>query len=249
MQCRMSPAKHNTGSVKLYPDPTKVEKVIHLCAQNEYRHNFALNSVEPGHEDITLPGAHSDIGGGYLREDTEQRWLTRPRRTSGRASTVVENTHAWQRAEQDLAEWKQAHPWLADHPGIRLTSWRRRDSGPRSNHGYRIYVVAEFERTVRGELSLVYLRIMHKLAKQFGVPFEDVTPDLSELRLPTRLGSIYEKLDTQAQGGEAALTDEEWSLLHREYIHLSSHWAPIGISAAMKPAEGYSRIIHPHAPD
>ncbi|MBA3981327.1 MAG: type IV secretion protein Rhs, partial [Alcanivorax sp.] len=115
--------------------------------------------------------------------------------------------------------------------------------------GYRIYVVAEFERTVRGELSLVYLRIMHKLAKQFGVPFEDVTPDLSELRLPTRLGSIYEKLDTQAQGGEAALTDEEWSLLHREYIHLSSHWAPIGISAAMKPAEGYSRIIHPHAPD
>jgi hypothetical protein len=46
------------------------EKVVHLTAGNEYRKNFALTTIASsiaagvGYE-LQLPGAHSDIGGGY----------------------------------------------------------------------------------------------------------------------------------------------------------------------------------------
>lgn len=46
------------------------EKVIHLTAGNEYRSNFSLTTIDSdinagvGYE-LQLPGAHSDIGGGY----------------------------------------------------------------------------------------------------------------------------------------------------------------------------------------
>ncbi|MFD2883319.1 hypothetical protein ACFS4T_12700 [Pseudomonas lini] len=46
-------------------------------ARDEYRANFALNSVSPDHLEISLPGVHSDIGGGY-REDIEECVLLSP---------------------------------------------------------------------------------------------------------------------------------------------------------------------------
>jgi hypothetical protein len=46
-------------------------KVFHLCARDEYRKNFALTTIDSakgtcnGYE-LTIPGAHSDVGGGYI---------------------------------------------------------------------------------------------------------------------------------------------------------------------------------------
>ena len=46
-------------------------KVFHLCAADEYRKNFALTNIDSakgtcrGYE-LTIPGAHSDVGGGYI---------------------------------------------------------------------------------------------------------------------------------------------------------------------------------------
>ncbi len=48
-------------------------KVVHLVANNEYRANFPLQSLRtgpnapsPGNvEEIAVPGAHADVGGGY----------------------------------------------------------------------------------------------------------------------------------------------------------------------------------------
>ena len=53
-----------------------VEKVVHLTAGDEYRSNFSLtditSSMGSGYE-LTLPGAHSDIGGGYAAVEEESR--------------------------------------------------------------------------------------------------------------------------------------------------------------------------------
>lgn len=54
------------------------EKVVHLTAADEYRENFALTNINSsilagvGYE-VQLPGAHSDIGGGYEETKTIER--------------------------------------------------------------------------------------------------------------------------------------------------------------------------------
>ncbi len=61
-------------------DPA-IKKVVHLVAGNEYRENFASTSIASaiaagvGYE-VKLPGAHSDIGGGYGEMENEDRLET-----------------------------------------------------------------------------------------------------------------------------------------------------------------------------
>ena len=50
------------------------QKVVQLVAGDEYRKNFALtriNTANKTREEIILPGAHSDIGGGYCESEKE----------------------------------------------------------------------------------------------------------------------------------------------------------------------------------
>lgn len=61
---------------KLFPT---VEKVIHLVAADEYRENFALTDISSAlgkGREIILPGAHSDIGGGYKHQEEENIYMS-----------------------------------------------------------------------------------------------------------------------------------------------------------------------------
>lgn len=57
---------------------SNAKRVVHLVAANEYRVNFASTNISSsiaagiGYE-FTLPGAHSDIGGGYKEVEVEVR--------------------------------------------------------------------------------------------------------------------------------------------------------------------------------
>lgn len=53
-----------------------VDKVFQICAGDEYRRNFALtdiSSVGDKGDHIIIPGAHSDIGGGYAHNKKEKK--------------------------------------------------------------------------------------------------------------------------------------------------------------------------------
>jgi hypothetical protein len=57
------------------PDP-QVSRVVHLAAADEYRLNFSLTTIASALRqgkgfELRLPGAHSDIGGGYAQVLTE----------------------------------------------------------------------------------------------------------------------------------------------------------------------------------
>nr|WP_294786412.1 DUF2235 domain-containing protein [uncultured Flavobacterium sp.] len=60
-----------------------VNKVIHLTAENEYRKNFSLTTIASsiaagvGFE-FQMPGAHSDIGGGYEEYEHLEERIIRP---------------------------------------------------------------------------------------------------------------------------------------------------------------------------
>jgi len=57
-----------------------IKKVIHITASDEYRENFSLTNIKSsinagiGYE-LSLPGVHSDIGGGYAEIEKEVRKL------------------------------------------------------------------------------------------------------------------------------------------------------------------------------
>ncbi|KAF2342739.1 phospholipase effector Tle1 domain-containing protein [Flavobacterium tistrianum] len=60
-----------------------VKKVIHLTAENEYRENFSLTTIASsiaagvGFE-LQIPGAHSDVGGGYEEYKHVEKRVIRP---------------------------------------------------------------------------------------------------------------------------------------------------------------------------
>lgn len=71
--------KNDVENLKL-DSVSKAKKVFHLTAGDEYRDNFKLTTIKSaikkgvGYE-LEIPGAHSDIGGGYQEEEKERRLL------------------------------------------------------------------------------------------------------------------------------------------------------------------------------
>ena len=88
------------------------------------------------------------------------------------------------------------------------------------------YVLAApyLERRVYGDVSRVYLRVMHTLAVEAGVPLDFIDEQDSKLSLPAELVPISGKLLAWARNGSGALDMEEERLLRQRYIHLSANW-------------------------
>ncbi|HWV10864.1 MAG TPA: DUF2235 domain-containing protein, partial [Pseudomonas sp.] len=159
--------------VKLHLSPRYFSQVVHLVARDEQRANFALNTVNPDHTEITLPGAHSDIGGGY-RAESEERVLVSPMQAlTVRRGTDITTTSIYRDAAQAKARL-EAEGWPAEvlkivtPPPTLLPADPQDRLGPRQQ---RVYAGLQLQRRVRGELSRVYLRVMYELARQGGVRF------------------------------------------------------------------------------
>ncbi|TWC37700.1 putative Zn-binding protein involved in type VI secretion [Pseudomonas sp. SJZ079] len=232
----LSPANNHNPGVNLYLPPGCARKVLQLVARDEQRWNFALNSVAPAHQEISLPGVHSDIGGGYRPLMLERCLLSRPRRSI--VHTGVANDHTVAARET----WRDYHAWEARGlPGqglMRPRIWRKALPYDRRSGGERedaVYATLPIERRVRGELSLVYLRVMRELAVQHNVPLLSI-PDTPQFAIPADLGAIADKLLAYALGSSPHLTADDERLLWARYIHLSAHWTPSNGLLLNKPA-------------
>jgi len=250
----------NPGLELKLPDGC-ANKIVHLVARDEYRENFALNSL--GDIDLVLPGAHSDLGGGYLPKAKEKLLLSNPL-----TSTISRDKDATRSAAYAAAE-KETYAWYAkgvieeDTAGshLHVALWERAVTQPTEKGGYRqdpqkrVYAAASIERPVHGELSLVYLRIMRELAVRANVPFK-IIPETPTLKLPDELIPIHKKLQSYALGESSVegLTIKERELLRSRYIHLSAHWnASKGLNSSdmsivfiNRPARNNQRVVHPH---
>lgn len=60
----------DNGDVRLSLSKVPAKKKVHLVANHEYRANFRLND-ESTADNVSIPGAHSDIGGGYSENTNE----------------------------------------------------------------------------------------------------------------------------------------------------------------------------------
>lgn len=201
--------------------PGMARRIVHLVAADEQRYNFALSSARA--YDLSVPGSHSDIGGGYPPRMDEILVLTRPDDSSIAAHRPIESAASYQRAQALLAEGPTTLPDWGFEQRVRF--WEKPVQGQRRGDRIEevlVHAAVEGRREVRNELSVLYLQVMHRLAVSAGVPLQawpqfDYPPELLPI---TRKMLAYACGDSSAPGLDAA----EQALLYRRYIHHSHHW-------------------------
>lgn len=249
-----SPHNAKNPGLDLLLAPGMARKVVHLVAGNEYRHNFPLTQAG---QDIVLPGCHSDLGGGYLPLTQEKLLLSKPDSSIEPAELPHERSAAFRRTRERFAA--ESPYWLTyvAAEGLDVATWasppsqRTRDTPSQR----RVYSAISSVRAVRGELALVYLRIMREFAVRANVAFGSI-PATQAMSLPAELQPIAAKLQAYALGEAPDFLDaEETSMLRRRYIHLSAHWnaargkhnSVLDVVFINRPANGMKRVEHPNA--
>ncbi|SDS47845.1 Zn-binding Pro-Ala-Ala-Arg (PAAR) domain-containing protein, incolved in TypeVI secretion [Halopseudomonas sabulinigri] len=223
-------------NLKLAPDCAK--KVVHLTAADEHRHNFSLNKVNPGeyryHEELILPGVHSNLGGGYPAVVRERVILGKPRlvrgdyyASTGMQGVQVESSRAWRLREAEEAAFR-----AKGLPGsgrlikqdVRLRPLARSNAGPQG--GDDVLLLLRMDRFVRGDLSKVALHVMYAKATAHNTPFKRL-PETPAFVVPDALKPIADKVMLAASSSESVgLSDNEKQFLHGHYIHASANWNP-----------------------
>ncbi|NBA93980.1 PAAR domain-containing protein [Pseudomonas sp. R5(2019)] len=206
--------------VKLHLPRNLFPNVVHLVARDEVRMNFALNRVGPEHPEIVMPGVHSDLGGGYYPSAEERVLISPMLAQSVPDATPVEHTSIYKHSRRVYDEYR-AMGWPDEMLEIVTPVSKALPMDPQDRLGIRhkqVFVALELRRQVRGELSRVYLRVMHALAKQKGVRFKDIS-DQPDLSIPQELQPLCERLVR----GEYRMTPQEAQLLKLRYIHTSAH--------------------------
>lgn len=232
----MDPHSADTGDVNLALRPGVAQKVFHITAQNECRYNFALNSVSPAWPELSLPGAHSDIGGGYLPQTREDLFLSRPLVETLLADTPNERSRVYRQAAAQLPELERS---AAIAPIVRtntVTTQTWEDGFvPADRYGQMqkrsFAALALRHRIVKHDWSMVTLRVMLDAAKEAGLLFDDVD-DINELNIPGDLVSLCERAreigkSARFRTSTVGFSHEEADKIAKSYIHCSANWNAI----------------------
>ncbi|WP_236235552.1 T6SS phospholipase effector Tle1-like catalytic domain-containing protein [Pseudomonas faucium] len=220
-----TPTNGDYGDLTLGLAPDVADEVVQLVADNEYRYNYPLVATD---NDIRLPGAHADLGGGYLAVTEEKVLLSRAHSSDVANDTDPLTTAAYVEVAALAAAYTDV-PELV--PQVKV--WES-EGGPLSS-GKEVRAALYRERRVQGQLARVYLGIMHALALRAGVPLDELPAPPPWWQIPTDLQVIGAKLRDYALGqtGETGLTQEEHHLLQRKYVHTSANWeAVLGLGNA-----------------
>ncbi|AZD60364.1 Secreted protein Hcp [Pseudomonas chlororaphis subsp. aurantiaca] len=241
--------------IKLHLDRRYFRSVVQLVARDEYRANFALSRVKPDHVEITLPGAHSDIGGGYLDEMQECVLVSPMQALEVPITTDVTQTSIYRDAVQAKSRWL-AKGWPTQWLEIVTPEPMVLPQDSQDRLGLRqkrVYAGLQLKRPMSNKLAKVYLRVMYELAKESGVQFEDI-PETTEYAVPLELQALCDRF----VAGDYSTTPAEETILKLRYIHLSAHWNhPLGkqnggslkVVYINAPTVDAVRVQHPHVPD
>jgi len=241
----------DTGRVNVNVKPEHVERAVQFAARDERRHNFSLNSLRnesgnlPEHfSEWVLPGAHSDIGGGYPDRFHERVEVRPPLVAKGKDRRNPEASFEFSRMLQERALIK-SEGWIGPlNPLATLETEQERQRGlPGGDVTLRLWL----DREVRGEYSRIPLYLMHKLAVDAGVPFDVIDPEDSSLSLPGELITVARNLAAHVwHGSELLMTPESRALLKQRYIHHSDHYLRLGPLYPFQPAKYGRRVVHPN---
>lgn len=182
----------------------QIKKVFHIVANSEWRENFPITAVSDAkyYKEIFMPGAHSDIGGGYANTIVEKNIL-HFMDVSVKATDDVkqkmkifrEKLEQWyldhqyckNDASQKEIEWIETHHVLITLKHSTSFLYEMKDKSFMGNeteiiNGDSTYtlIAKHYElhstRTISNKLSLVSMNVMKHMAQSYGgVPFLDLS--------------------------------------------------------------------------
>ncbi|MBS8240585.1 DUF2235 domain-containing protein [Marinobacter lipolyticus] len=270
----VAPGNERTYPVNLFLDPLAVGKAVHLTASHEKRANFSLNSLRDmdgnlpeNFQEIALPGAHSDIGGGYPASQVEDVLLTPVLGIRGSQARWPNQTMEWDNVEALRSEVAQAG-WIGDlslslpsgqDPSLEIEVKRLEHPLPDGQ----VLLSLRMKRLVLGDYSKVSLGLMHGLAQEAGVPLSEISESMSDSSLPDELKGVLEECNRRIAEGEDTIVLEQrrLDLLLQRYIHHSDHYNlmkslikdmhvnyefPFQTMHPFRPTFHRNRIVHPN---
>jgi len=246
----LNPHTANTGEINIMLRPGVAEKVFHITAQNECRFNFALNSVQPAWPELALPGAHSDIGGGYLPVVRENIFLTRPEGETVPLNTPPQKSRAYRHAVAQLSvlEASAVVAPLIRTNDISADVWEDERMPAHHIEGMQKRAFAALtmkQRLVKNDWSKVVLRVMLDAAQEAGVVFNPIKTSDKDLSIATALIPLFSKAIESGKairkGGKGILfSSSEIDLLAKEFVHCSANWNSIILDSHRKIYGGMS---------
>ncbi len=224
-------------------EESKLGRLVHLIAEDEYRKNFAMTRIKEDSADnflgnekmkeIALPGAHADVGGGYMDKEDSPRYIA-------------------DSDEERLKEWNKKYAWLSNEESINVIKAedikeikRNKTAGfYRVNHWIEKDNLYMYRPNISNKYEHVCMKLMHDEALNSEdpsekVPFEAVLQKyaIDKIEDPL-LDEVYGKL----KKNEFEMHGELHQRLRQSYLHHSSDLdgiAPVDVN--MPSMEGYPK--------
>lgn len=233
----LSPGNSRVNPVQLALDPVKVGRAFHLVAMHEKRSNFSLNSLryEDGSlpenfSEIEIPGAHSDVGGGYADEMVEDVLLHPTLVLRDSSVKWPSQTIEWDTLDSLRHHIKQ-EGWIGEfslplpdgaEPSLRVEQRRVPHPVPDGQ----VELSLRMRRHVEAGYSKVSLRLMYDAAVNAGVPMFDLEQSDTDIQIPDDLESVYMKINDSITAGVESVTLEPPlnELVLQKYTHHSDHY-------------------------
>jgi hypothetical protein len=178
----------------------QIKKVFHIMANSEWRENFPVTAVSDAKyfKEIWMPGAHSDIGGGYADTTVEKTILHFMDVPVGAADNIkqkmkifrekleqwyLDNQYCRNETNQKEIEWVEKHDVLVTVKHSTSFSYKTVDSSFMGNQTeiidgdftYKLisrHYELQSTRVLSNKLSLVAMKVMQHMAQNYGnVPF------------------------------------------------------------------------------
>jgi len=242
----------DNGPVNVHLKTAQAERIFHLTAGNEYRENFRLNKNVPGGgETRELPGAHSDVGGGY-RDNGDKVDLAgwrHVRHNYTRSSAESDRSALLRQGpDHDLSAIWIEEGWMYPNEtegGVMFEASSivlqpgmsgMMGGGMPDQYIFRYKTVLS-RPWVRIGLSRIALKIMYDAAVSSGVPLLSAQTG-GEWEIPADLQPYARKLF-----GGGTLEDTEKSYILRNFGHVSA-----SDSIGMAPEDDHIRVEYDNQP-
>ena len=205
-----------------------VEEIVHFVAADEYRENFSLTTIDSASNgmQVVLPGAHSDVGGGYNEHEKEKIILEGSWTDSKREY----------RGYMSLEELKR-EGWLPPTWNVPVPTFMP-DGSVRNYKDTMRHVFNDYARIPLYAMWFLSIKKSKLLYKANAMNKEYSLRDKKLIQVRTLImgkinnnNNMYEiKWDSKGPKNKGRLyfvgTGEEKKLIHSiraEYIHLSAH--------------------------
>jgi len=213
------------------------QHVFQITAMHEARYNFSLNSIKEAWPELSLPGVHSDIGGGYNPNEQEYYFLTEPVGETVRIDVANESTRVYKNTMAKLPDLRviPALKYILPSGEVKEECWYDyivdMDKQRAGTIEKRVGAGISLKRIVPNDWSKVALRVMLDAAKEVGLEFNDIDPLSPDMKLPDELETLSQKAISQGRAVRVGAAQDFFTydelLIIGKYIHCSANWNPL----------------------